>query len=446
VSAVEPTSDAEAGYPSPGRAWWTVSVLVLLGVFSYLDRQIIALLIDPIRHALHITDFQASLLHGLAFVIFYVVFGLGFGWAVDRFSRRWVVFAGLVTWSIAASACGLARSFTQLFVFRFGVGAGEAALAPASYSLISDSFPKHKLALPLSIFGGASALGGAASLGLGSLLLAVIPQAGLTLPVVGHLDAWQAVLLATGAPCLLVSWLVFTMVEPVRRGRASRETAQGAAPGRMIDAWRFMASKPRFFVGHFLGVGVMSMSGYGLVGWLPTYAHRHFGVPMGQVGVAIAASAALACLIAPPVTGAIVDRWFQRGCKDAHLRFLIILGVLQILTVIGIVMAPNFLTCLVFAFLINVFGPFMGPASASLQIVTPNEFRGQVSSVYLLVYSLLGLGAGPAVVGYFTTYVYRSDAAVGWSMLTSFLVFMPFCLGLLAWACKPMREAVAAGD
>ena len=148
-----PAAEAEAGYPARGVAWWTVTVLTILSCLSLLDRQIMALLIPDIRRELGLSDFQMGLLQGVVFSLFYVTFGLLFGWIIDRFSRRGVVYAGVTFWSLATAACGMASNFFQLMLARFGVGAGEAALNPAAYSIISDSFPKRRLSFALSVFG-----------------------------------------------------------------------------------------------------------------------------------------------------------------------------------------------------------------------------------------------------------------------------------------------------
>jgi MFS family permease len=126
---------------SPQRRWWTLAILTGLYSLSFLDRQVMSLLVNAIRADLRITDFQIGLLQGPAFALFYVSFGLLFGWIVDRLSRRPVIFVGVAIWSLAAMACGLARNFAQLFGARLGLGAGEAALTPAAYSILSDSFP-----------------------------------------------------------------------------------------------------------------------------------------------------------------------------------------------------------------------------------------------------------------------------------------------------------------
>src|SRR3546814_9845397 len=131
--------------PRPG-AWAMLAVLIGLLILSFIDRQIISLMVDPIRADLGVDDFQISLLQGAAFGIFYVLCGLPIGWLVDRFSRRWVIWAGVTIWSLCTAASGLADSYWMRLIARIGVGAGEAALPTAAYSMIPDLLPRKRVA------------------------------------------------------------------------------------------------------------------------------------------------------------------------------------------------------------------------------------------------------------------------------------------------------------
>ena len=157
---------APRGYPPPPVAWTTVGVLALTYMFSSMDRQILVLLIEPIKRDLDITDTQVSLLTGLAFASIYTVSGLFMGRAADNYVRKYVIIAGVGVWSVLTVMCGFARNFTQLFLARMGVGFGEAALTPTAYAMIADSFPPTRLSLGLSVF----AMGGA--MGAGMALIA----------------------------------------------------------------------------------------------------------------------------------------------------------------------------------------------------------------------------------------------------------------------------------
>src|SRR5260370_22656194 len=140
----------EAPYPATSYSWYVVGVLTLVYVFSFIDRQIMSLLVRPLRRDLNITDTQVSILMGLGFAIFYTLCGIPLGRLADTRSRRSIIAAGLVAWSFFTALCGLAKNFGQMLLWRIGVGVGEASLSPSAYSLITDYFPKERLATRIS--------------------------------------------------------------------------------------------------------------------------------------------------------------------------------------------------------------------------------------------------------------------------------------------------------
>lgn len=428
-------SECDEQGQSAFHRWKLVVILTFLYALSLLDRQIIALLIDDIRADLRISDFQISLLQGIAFAAFYAVFGLFFGRAVDVLSRRAVVTFGVTVWSIASASCGLAQNFWQLAMARFGLGAGEAALAPAAYSMIADSFPKRQLAFALAVFGTGATLGTALSGSFGGLLIYFL-QGGITVPVLGHLATWQAVFLVTGLPGLVLAWVIFAAGEPQRR-HASQQRP------RLSDSLDFMRQRWRFFLGHFVGFGLQSMCAYSLMAWMAIFIHRRYGWSMPEVAAAQTVINLVLVFTAHPLTGYIADRWYRTGRTDAALRLFAFNGVLQILFIFLGVSANSPLMAFAMFFLWGTVSNCTGPAAAALQMVTPSELRGQISSFYILVFNLLGVGLGATIAGAFSTYLFADDKMIGWSVFLTFAIFMPIAIGFLISAMKPMREALA---
>lgn len=426
----------EPAYPSSGRAWWSVGVLTLLSCLSLLDRQIMALLIPDMRRDLGLTDFHMGLLQGVVFSAFYVTFGLLFGWIIDRFSRRAVIFAGVTFWSMATAACGLAGNFFQLILARFGVGAGEAALNPAGYSIISDTFPRHRLSLAMSVFGAGSYLGIGVSLVLGGYLIDAFPKEGVVVPVLGHLSAWRAVFLAAGLPGLLIAFLIWTMADPPRRGRVEQ------ASSSIGDTVGFMRQHWRFYTGHFLGFAMLAASGYGFQVWSPTFLLRNFDIEITQVVNILAPITVIGGITGGLLAGFVTDRLFARGMRDAHLRYFMVTAVFHAVFLLLAMTSTSLERFIVFMILVNITSGYAGVGPAALQLVTPNNYRGQVSACLLFVTSLLGTGLGPVIVGGFTTYLFKDDAKVGWAIALNALVVMPLAILAFASALKPMRRAV----
>ena len=152
-------------------AWRMVAALFAIYVFSWLDRLAVSMMVSPIKADMGLSDTQMSLILGPSFAIAYAVFGVPLGWAADRFSRRLVIFCGVLVWALATIACGFATTFAESLAGRSVVGIGEAALLPAAYSLIGDAFPSNKVTVATSVFQSAGKTGSAVSFGLVGLAL-----------------------------------------------------------------------------------------------------------------------------------------------------------------------------------------------------------------------------------------------------------------------------------
>jgi len=170
-------TDAER---SERQGWYLVVTLLIFYIFSFIDRQIISLLVEPIKRDLQVSDTQIGLLQGFAFAIFYTFFGIPIGRLADRINRKKIIAVGVVIWSLMAALCGLARNFTQLFLARIGVGVGEAALSPAAYSMITDAFPRQKLGRAFSFYNMGIPIGSGIALLVGGLVVVAVSAVGKT--------------------------------------------------------------------------------------------------------------------------------------------------------------------------------------------------------------------------------------------------------------------------
>jgi MFS family permease len=205
---------------SERAAWWALILLTATYTFSFVDRQIINLLVDPIRNDLSLSDSQVSFLQGLAFVMPYVLLSIPIGRIVDRANRIRVLIIGILVWTVSCVSCGLARNFWQLGVARVGVGAGEASVTPASWSLLADYFPEEKRALPVSLFLMGPYLGAGLSLILGAEVIAWASGLGtVSLPLIGALAPWQLTFMLVALPGLCMALLLPLLTEPVRSER-----------------------------------------------------------------------------------------------------------------------------------------------------------------------------------------------------------------------------------
>jgi MFS family permease len=421
------------------RSWYVVGTLSLLYAFSIVDRLIMSISIGPVRHSLGITDFQISLTMGLAFTIFYTLCGLPLGALVDRFPRRWVIFFGMLVWSVAASACGLATTGVQLFAARMFVGAGEAALSPAAYSLLSDLFPRNRLAAPISAYTIGGTLGSAVALGAGGPLLQYFSaHSGWSLPVIGTLEPWQMLFVVTGAPGLVVALLIFTFKEPERRTADRGRPPEDSFVPFLKTHWQLLSLL-------FGGFGAAAMLPYGLASWIPALMMRNYGLGPAVVGKTYGLIVAVCGLTAHGLNGFAVDWLFRRRHSDAHLKFFIISALVAAPVVVGGLLSGQWLWLLIGVTTAHLLlTPFVGYSAAALQIITPSKMRGRMSALFLFVISVFGLGLGPSVVAGLTEFLFRSEGRLG----DALAMFVALCAGtaalVLGLACRRFRLAVAA--
>jgi MFS family permease len=242
TSPIDRTNDA--GYPSRGYAWSVVAILVATAILSYTDRQVLSLLVDPIRADLGISDTQISLLLGTAFAVVYGVAGIPLGWLADRTSRRNLIFAGVLVWTVGTLACGFSQSFGQLFAGRLVVGLGEAVLSPAAISLISDYFPPSRRGTAVACFLSGIAMGIGAAILIGGGVLHFVQLGALSGTPLANLAPWRMVLLLIGAPGLLWALVILAIREPVRRGE-DEPSASGAGRPRGSANHGVPAASPR---------------------------------------------------------------------------------------------------------------------------------------------------------------------------------------------------------
>jgi MFS family permease len=436
---------AQAGdgdWPSAGRAWATVGVLLVAYVFSFLDRQILALLVGPVKADLNLSDTEFSLLSGFAFALFYTVLGLPFGRLADRYSRRRIIAVGAFLWSLATVACGFAKSFAALFVARVMVGVGEASLGPSAFSMLADLFPRDKAARAFSVFSLGIYIGSGLAFALGGLVVgAVTATPTVTLPVIGETASWHAAFIAVGAPGLLLPLLLYALPEPVRRGRTA---APGEGPGIRATLAHVWARKG-LFLPFFIGFGVMVLAGFAILAWTAEFFQRVHGLDPRTAGGTIGVTMILAGSVGVLAGGWFTDWLTKRGRKDA----VLVAGIGAALVgavpsalfpiVSNVDLAMALLAPAVF------FGAFVsGAAPSALAPIVGNEMRGQVSALYLLAINLIGIGLGPTIPALFTDFVFMDESKLGWSLAAVGLITGPVAALLLNSARKRYVEAVSA--
>ncbi len=412
----------EEPYPPEGYAWYVVGVLTFVYIFSFIDRQILNLLVRPIRRDLGITDFQMSLLMGFSFALFYTFFGIPLGRLADSRSRRTIIAVGFAVWSVMTAGCGLARNFTQMLLLRVGVGVGEAALSPSAYSMITDYFPPKRRATAISVYSMGIYIGSGVAFIVGGLVAGIASaQQTWELPLVGATRPWQVVFFIVGLPGVLLSLVVYTVREPVRRGirmmkAADDKTRVAQVPMREVVA--YLRQNWRTFFCHNVGFALLSFSSYGAAAWVPTFFVRNHGWSEAKAGQVFGWIVAIAATLGIVAGGRLADWMVERGRREATMRVGLIAALAWLPCGMLYPLAPdgNWAAALLVPSVFLAAAPF-GVSAAAIQQMVPSGMRGQASAIYLFVVNLIGLGLGPSAVAAATDFIFKDDHAVRYSLL-----------------------------
>ena len=428
-------------------AWYVVFVLMLCYALSLIDRQILSLLVAPMKRDLHINDTRIGLLQGLSFALFYTLAGLPLGRLADSRPRRKIITLGVVAWSILTAACSAARNFWSLFVTRMGVGVGEAALSPSAFSLIADTFPPGQLGLALSFYSMGIYLGsGMAMIVGGSVVQSLSHRPELTLPLLGTIASWRATFLIVGLPGVFIALLTLTIREP--RRRALLRTSDGSAihsPFRVV--WRQLRLRIRSFLGISLGMVFQALCSYAFLAWGPAFLQRTYAWTPGRAGLTLGVLTLIFGCAGMYLGGSLCDLWQRRGVPEAPLRVAVLsaAGTCAFFPLALIIGNPAWTTFLL-AFGIFFLAMPIGCSYAAIQLIFPNQVRGQVSALFLFFLSLGGLSLGPLLPGLLNDYYFHDEKKIGTSlaltMATASILMLLICLA----SYRPYREHYRAAQ
>ena len=419
---------------SAGYRWYVLCVLTLGYIFNFIDRQVMTILLEPIKAEFGATDTLMGLLTGLAFALFYATLGVPMARLADRWSRRNVLAISMAVWSGMTALCATATSFGQLALYRIGVGVGEAGGTPPSQSLLADIFPPAQRSLAQGVL--ASGTNIAVLVGLfGGALLA---------------DAygWRNVFWIFGVPGVALAVLIrLTVREPVREIRVVEED------GSLWSAIQRISALPGF-PAIALAVGMTAVSGYGLGVWSPSFMIRVHGLSLVDAGLYLGLIGVFGGILGTLLSAILVDRLAQQDARW-QLRLPMIGVLISIPTQTLFLLWPAehlwmlgdrpFPVALVFMFFSAIFASFwIAPSYAAVQNLVPAHWRTQAAALLLFILNPLGMGLGPLVVGWLSdVYGGLGDVSIRYALLSSLM----FCAaGAFAFSCAkdPYAQAVNA--
>ncbi|WP_165859628.1 MFS transporter [Tsuneonella suprasediminis] len=439
TTRIEPVTTAKRAisiYPSRGVAVAMVTVLAVANIFSFIDRQILSLLIDPIRASLDIDDVQISILIGPVFALFYGVMGIPLGWAVDRFRRTRLAAGGIALWSLMTVLGGFAASFPMLLVSRVGVGVGEAVLVPAANSIIADSFPPERRTRAMGAFAMSIYVGTGLALVFGGLLVGLVSSGAMQAVIPGRLP-WQMVLILVGAPGVLVAAVLALLPEPARHevSPVADVAAETILP--------FVKSRAGALTCHFLGYSALILIGYSLNAWAPSVLIRQYHWSAPSTGLALGLVGTIAGIGAIWCATWTADRMWARGARNGLFRIGLtgaLIG-LPAAALIGVVQSAGAFI-LGYGVMTAIAAAGIGTGAAAIQQITPNQFRGRMLGTYLLIASLIGSGLGPPAIALLSTHVFTSSHALSDGLAMTCAIATVAAALAFAAGLKPFGAAV----
>lgn len=397
-------------YPSQRAGYSAVAVMTLAQVFAFIDRQIPAMLVEPIKQDFSLNDSQIALLGGAAFSIFYAIMALPIGYAVDRYKRVNVLGTGIFVWSLMTTLAGLANSFGRLFGARIGVAVGEAVMAPVSVSLVSDYFPQNKQGKPMGIITAGVYIGiGTTLIGGGYLIDYLTDIGGITIPGIGYFKPWQATFLVVGIPGILISIAAFLLHEPRRLGLSKQFDDT-----KKVNIFSHLKQNKSTLFPMFGGLIFMALIFYSFTFWAPSMMVRTYGLSLTEVGFTLGIITIISSILGTICSGATVDYLRTRGHSDAPIRTAM---YACIFAMPAICFAPlvqsvviSWILIAVYLFFISSFAPL---GLLAVSGISSNEVKGQMAAVHAFLMMAFGLSLGPQITAFFTDFIIQDAAQLG---------------------------------
>ncbi len=437
------------GWPSASSAYYALAIIILATGLNFFDSAVFGMMAQRIKIDFGLTDEQLGFLGGPASVIFYVVVGIPLARLADIYPRQFVLSGGMAATGIITALGGLAQNFVQFIGSRMFVGAGGSAHAPSAYSMLSDYFPPQRITrafalLQLGFIGGGTLgviFGGAWVVKAASW--APTQLWGLTI------RGWQWILIYLGLAGLLAALLFLTVKEPPRR-RLTNDAPfvpEATTLGRRIltftgwDAMRAIHGRGRFYYPLFGALALSAVETFGLAFWRTPFMIRTYGWDEGQIG-AVMGPMLLLSQLAGIFFGGIFVEWMAKRYKDANVRSAAILFGLVTICAIVSPMMPTGESSLIVMALGGMFGLAGAvPQNAAIQRIAPNEIRGQVTAIYLFMFTFFG-ALGSFVIGVVAQRVVGVEADLWKALVITSATLLPLATFLMYRGIKPYREEV----
>ncbi|ARN75656.1 spinster family MFS transporter [Oceanicoccus sagamiensis] len=423
--------EQETPYSQASSRYYMLGVLTLIYAVNFIDRQLLAILQEPIKAELGLSDGQLGLLTGFAFAVFYVTAGIPIASLADKANRRNIIANVVALWSVMTAACGLAQNYWQLLAARIGVGVGEAGCSPPAHSMLSDVFPPSFRATALSIYSSGINVGILFGFLLGGWL--------------NEFFGWRVAFIVVGLPGVLIALLVkFSIAEPIRGFSEDRQAAAKAKPSKLNDVLKLIWSRPS--LRHLMFAGSLSaFSGYSVTSWIASYILRNYEMGTGELGTWLALTIGVFGAIGTLCSGVIADRLGRRDQR----------WYMWLPAIASLLAAPFFALTMMASsaqatLLINIVPMmlstvYVGSCVAMIHGMLNINMRATGSAVFYFILNIIGLGLGPYSVGLLSDYLQIDYGVDGLRYAMMILICSAWLWSTVHyyWASKTLKQDLA---
>jgi MFS family permease len=440
MPAVSASNASGEPWPSPARAWYAVAIFGLT-VFTLFGNQfLVALMLEPIKKDMQLSDNQVALIFGVAGSFVLAFASLVVSPLADKYSRRLIIGVGLLIVGLCNFGSAMVATAGAMLLIRLLGGAGGAGNGPATFSLLADTFPSTKLPKAMATMNIGFMIAVGLTYLVGGYLLRSLSTPEYTLPLVGTLRSWQVVFLIMAVPDVILGLLVlFTVLEPKRRGRPAADAASTATRNAIVAfvrsylaVFRYLWANRAAFAPMYFGLAINCIALVGHSFWMAPFYQRTHGWGPGDFGVY---QGWLLLFLAPAgllLGGWIAERLGKNGISDANQRVVLWASLAHIPFAVSFGLVANPWLALVLAVLnTSVIGMGTGPQNAAFQAIVPNEMRGKITATFLFMFTI-GSALGPYVVSSITTYVFGDPNKLRYSLALMHAVLGPLAV-LIFW-------------
>jgi MFS family permease len=445
-----PPGSSAQPWPPEGAGWFALAAIVFATFVTFFDQTVFAMLAERIKTSFGISDSTLGFLLGPASVIAYVIVGIPLARLVDIYARKYVLAAGIAVLGLIMALGGIAQNFGQLIGTRLFVGASSSANGPGSYSLLVDAFRPMRIPLVFALlqlgYIGGSSLGNI----IGGQMIAWTATMPETISILGiPAFNWQLVLVIIGSLGLVAGGFLLLVREPPRRSPAGAHelVAENANFGRKLaafmgwDAAVAIWQRKQVFVPLFAALALSAVESQGLPAWRVPFIARTYGWNEAEIG-GLLGSLLLVSMLAGIFFGGLFVTWMGKRYKDANIRATAIIFACTTVTTIAAPLMPTGELAIGAMALGTFFGLAGAPAqNAAIQRIAPNEKRGQVSALYLFMFTFFG-AMGSFVIGWVSTYIVVDESQVWKAILITAVIFLPTATFFMFRGIRPYREEV----